>query len=380
MNSKKRIAFLTGTRADYGKIKSLLTILQKDKKFQVDILVTGMHLLPKYGETVTQVLSDALGNIHPLPNQSSEQAMEVSLAKTIEQLSIFIQNNKPDLFVVHGDRIEALAGAIVGALRNVPVAHIEGGEVSGTIDGLIRHSISKLAHIHFASNEEAKSRLIQLGENEKSIHVIGSPDVDIMFSKDLPRIEEVKERYEIPFSKYAILTFHPVTTEIDDLKHQIENICQALINSKHNYVVIKSNNDLGSEIIQNGIRELLVSENFKHLPSMRFEHFLTLMKNSQFMIGNSSAGVRETTYYGVPSVNIGSRQRNRNKSTLIINVNANEDEILEAIGKTKEMVRDPQNAFGDGKSDQLFKDILDKKVAWPIITDKVFVDMEKSND
>lgn len=380
MNSKKRIAFLTGTRADYGKIKSLLTILQKDKKYQVDILVTGMHLLPKYGETVSQVLSDALGDIHLLPNQSSEQAMEVSLAKTIEQLSNFIQYNKPDLFVVHGDRIEALAGAIVGALRNVPIAHIEGGEVSGTIDGLIRHSISKLAHIHFASNEAAKSRLIQLGENEKSIHVIGSPDVDIMFSKDLPRIEEVKVRYEIPFSEYAILTFHPVTTEIDNLQNQVENICKALIKSKLNYVVIKSNNDLGSEIIQNGIRELLVSENFKHLPSMRFEHFLTLMKNSQLMIGNSSAGVRETTYYGVPSVNIGSRQRNRNKSSLIINVNASEDEILEAIGKTKEMVRDPQYAFGDGKSDQLFKDILDKKVVWPIMTDKVFVDMEKSND
>ena len=379
MNSKKRIAFLTGTRADYGKIKSLLTILQKDEKYQVDILVTGMHLLPKYGETVTQVLSDALGDIHLLPNQSSEQAMEVSLAKTIEQLSNFIQNNKPDLLVVHGDRIEALAGAIVGALRNVPVAHIEGGEVSGTIDGLIRHSISKLAHIHFASNEAAKSRLIQLGENDKSIHVIGSPDVDIMFSKGLPDIEEVKARYGIPFSKYAILTFHPVTTEIDHLKHQIENICKALIDSKHNYVVIKSNNDLGSEIIQNSIKERLVSEHFKHLPSMRFEHFLTLMKNSQFMIGNSSAGVRETTYYGVPSVNIGSRQRNRNKSNLIINVEAREDEILEAIGKTKGMVREPQIAFGDGKSDQLFKDILDKKVDWPITTDKVFVDMENSN-
>ncbi len=380
MNSKKRIAFLTGTRADYGKIKSLLTILQKDEKYQVDILVTGMHLLPKYGETVSQVLSDALGDIHLLPNQSSEQAMEVSLAKTIEQISNFIQNNKPDLFVVHGDRIEALAGAIVGALRNVPVAHIEGGEVSGTIDGLIRHSISKLAHVHFVSNEEAKYRLIQLGENENSIYVIGSPDLDIMFSKDLPGIKEVRDRYGIPFSEYAILTFHPVTTELSDLKNQVENICNALIRSKQNYVVIKSNNDLGSEIIQNAINKFLTSEKFKHLPSMRFEYFLTLMNYSQFMIGNSSAGVRETTHYGVPSVNIGSRQRNRNKSNLIINVNANEDEILEAIDKTEEMVRNPQHAFGDGKSDQLFKDILDKKVDWPINTDKVFVDMEKLND
>lgn len=379
MNSKKRIAFLTGTRADYGKIKSLLTILKNDQNYQVDILVTGMHLLPKYGETVSQVLSDALGNIHLLPNQSSEQAMEVSLAKTVEQLSSFIQDNKPDLLIVHGDRIEALAGAIVGALRNVPVGHIEGGEVSGTIDGLVRHSISKLAHIHFVSNEAAKTRLIQLGENEASIFVIGSPDVDIMFSKKLPKIDDVKERYEIPFLKYAILTFHPVTSELNDLKNQIEKICAALINSKENYVVIKSNNDLGSEIIQNGIEERLVSENFKHLPSMRFEHFLTLMKNSQFMVGNSSAGVRETTYYGVPSINIGSRQRNRNRSTLIIDVNADEEEILGAIDKTKKLVRDPQHTFGEGKSDLLFKEILDKKEFWPILTDKVFVDMEQAN-
>jgi UDP-N-acetylglucosamine 2-epimerase (hydrolysing) len=379
MNSAKRIAFLTGTRADYGKIKSLLTILKRDKNYQVDVLVTGMHLLPKYGETASQVLSDGLGDIYLLPNQISEQAMEVSLAKTIEQLSNFIENNKPDLFVVHGDRIEALAGAVVGALRNVPVAHIEGGEVSGTIDGLIRHSISKLAHVHFVSNQAAKSRLIQLGENEESIYVIGSPDVDIMFSSELPRIEDVKSRYEIPFSKYAILAFHPVTTELNDLKNQIDSICAALIKSKENFVVIKSNNDLGSEIIQNGINEKLKSENFKHLPSMRFEYFLTLMKNSQFMIGNSSSGVRETTYYGVPSINIGSRQRNRNKSTLIIDVSAEESQILDAISKTKELARDPQQTFGDGKSNQLFKDILDNEISWPIMTDKVFVDMEQPN-
>jgi UDP-N-acetylglucosamine 2-epimerase (hydrolysing) len=379
VNSEKRVAFLTGTRADYGKIKSLLTILSNDKKYRVDVLVTGMHLLPKYGETVSQVLSDGLGDIHLLPNQFSEQAMEVSLAKTIEQLSNFIQNNKPDLLVVHGDRIEALAGAIVGSLRNVPVAHIEGGEVSGTIDGLIRHSVSKLAHLHFVSNQAAKSRLMQLGENEESIYIIGSPDVDIMFSRKLPSIEDVKARYEIPFLKFAIVTFHPVTTELKDLHNQIENICRALIKSKENYVVIKSNNDLGSEIIQNCIEKKLTSEKFKHLPSMRFEHFLTLMKNSQFMIGNSSAGVRETTYYGVPSVNIGSRQRNRNRSTLIVDVNADENKILDAINKTKDLSRDPQQSFGDGNSDQLFKEILDNEIVWPIMTDKVFVDMEQSN-
>jgi len=155
----KKIAFLTGTRADYGKLKPLITSISTNSDFEIHILVTGMHLLEQYGSTFAHVMDDRLGIIHLLPNQHPSQSMENCLARTIEQISEKCTDDSFDLLVVHGDRIEALAGAIVGALRNVPVAHIEGGEVSGTVDGLIRHSISKLSHLHFVSNEIAAKRL-----------------------------------------------------------------------------------------------------------------------------------------------------------------------------------------------------------------------------
>ena len=184
----KEVVFLTGTRADYGKLKSLIEILHLDSNYNVSIIATGMHLLPKYGSTVNQIIEDNLGEVVILPTYMQEQQMEITLAKTIENISNFVNETKVDLLVVHGDRVEALAGAIVGAIRNVPVAHIEGGEVSGTVDGLIRHSVTKLSHLHFVSNSISRKRLIQLGEQSDSIYEIGSPDIDIMFSNFLPSI------------------------------------------------------------------------------------------------------------------------------------------------------------------------------------------------
>ena len=284
-----------------------------------------------------------------------------------------------ELLIVHGDRIEALAGAIVGVLRNVPVGHIEGGEVSGTVDGLIRHSISKLAHLHFVSNESAQNRLLQLGESKETIFNIGSPDIDVMFSEDLPSIFEVKDRYEILFEKYSIVIFHPVTTELTTIREQTINLCEALKKSGDNYIVIKPNNDLGSDLIQEILEVELKSSNFKHLPSMRFEYFLTLMKNCDYMIGNSSAGVRESSYYGIPSINIGTRQLNRSSNSLILNVISEVNELLRAISQAKSMRREPIFPFGNGNSDSLFKEVLENQIAWPIGMNKVFVDWEHAN-
>jgi UDP-N-acetylglucosamine 2-epimerase (hydrolysing) len=377
--AKKNIAFVTGTRADYGKIKSLLRILKNNDEYNVDIIVTGMHLLPTYGGTVGEILADDLGRIHLLPNQISEQAMEISLARTIEVISQFLYTVDVELLIVHGDRIEALAGAIVGVLRNVPVGHIEGGEVSGTVDGLIRHSISKLAHLHFVSNESAQNRLLQLGERREAIFNIGSPDIDVMFSEELPTIAEVKERYEVLFEKYSIVIFHPVTTELTTIREQAINLCEALKQSGDNYIVIKPNNDLGSDLIQEILETELKSSNFKHLPSMRFEYFLTLMRNCDYMIGNSSAGVRETSYYGIPSINVGSRQLNRSANSLILNVISEVNELLRAITEAKSMSREPIFPFGIGNSDSLFKEVLENQITWPIGVSKVFVDWEHPN-
>ena len=215
MKSKKKIVFLSGTRADFGKIKSLIQILENHSNFEPYIFATGMHMLEKYGKTVIEIEKCKFSNIYSFSNHTSEKTMDLTLAKTIEGFSKYVKEIQPDLIIIHGDRVEALAGAIVGALNNILVSHIEGGEVSGTIDDLIRHSVSKLSHIHFVSNEAAKQRIMQLGELETSVKVIGSPDVDIMFSASLPTLNEVKRYYEIPFDDYAVVMFHPVTTEVE---------------------------------------------------------------------------------------------------------------------------------------------------------------------
>jgi len=189
----KKIAFLTGTRADFGKIKSLLQILEQHPNYEVFIFVTGMHLMELYGLTKLEVERCGFKNVHTFSNHTSETTMDLTLAKTVNGFSGYIKEIEPDLIVVHGDRVEALAGALVGSLNNILVAHIEGGEVSGTIDELIRHATSKMSQVHFVSNTVAEKRLLQMGELPESIFVIGSPDVDIMFSESLPLLAEVKK-------------------------------------------------------------------------------------------------------------------------------------------------------------------------------------------
>jgi UDP-N-acetylglucosamine 2-epimerase (hydrolysing) len=298
------------------------------------------------------------------------------LGKTIAGLSDYIKEIQPDMLVVHGDRVEALAGAIVGALNNILVAHIEGGEVSGTIDDLIRHSVSKLSHIHFVTNERAKQRLIQLGEGAKNIYPIGSPDVDSLFSPDLPTLEEVKNWYGIPFEDYSIMLYHPVTTEVEDVGRQIQELVNAVINSGKNYVVIYPNNDSGSEkIIKEYERIDKNTLNFKVYPSMRFDYFLTLLKNSEFIIGNSSSALMEAPYYGVPAINIGTRQSNRANLPSVINCHSTYVAINEAIVDIESLSPEPVKHFGEGDSSEKFFKILQNETLWDTNKQKTFVDM-----
>ena len=181
---KKKLVFLTGTRADFGKIKPLIAALVKSKAFEVHIFVTGMHVSARYGYTVDEIIKSRLPNIYQFDNNAESDKQDLILAHTIIGFTSYIKFVRPDMIVIHGDRVEALAGAIVGAVNNIAVSHIEGGELSGSIDDSIRHSISKMAHVHFVSNNFARRRLIQMGEDKKSVFVIGSPDLDVMSSKD----------------------------------------------------------------------------------------------------------------------------------------------------------------------------------------------------
>ncbi|OEY71651.1 UDP-N-acetylglucosamine 2-epimerase [Salegentibacter salarius] len=372
----KKILFLTGTRADFGKIKSLIQSLEQHSNFEVFVFVTGMHLQWEYGYTLLEIERCNFSNVHTFGNHTHETTMDLTLAKTIEGLSEYIKKVNPDLIVVHGDRVETLAGAIVGSLNNILVAHIEGGEISGTVDELIRHSVSKLSHIHFVSNIEAARRLEQMGEIDKSIFVIGSPDIDLMFSKDLPVLSEVKEYYEIPFEEFAVAMFHPVTTEAEDMKEYAQNFVQALLKDDHNYVVIYPNNDWGSSFILKEYMKLKGNKRFRVIPSLRFEYFLSLLKEAQFIIGNSSAGIREAPYYNKAIINIGTRQQNRARESHIVNVGYDENSILESLKNIqKNKLKAEPSKFGDGNSTELFLSCLEKPDIWMLNQQKQFKDL-----
>lgn len=375
----KKILFVTGTRADYGKIKAFIQAVEVHRDFEAYVFVSGMHLIETFGNTYKEVLKDRYKNIYVDFSQANSGIMSYDFGNIVCNLTGYIRQIKPDVILVHGDRIDALAGAAVGALNNIKVIHIEGGELSGTIDESIRHAISKFAHIHLVSNENAKQRLMQLGEEEKRIFIVGSPDIDIMMSDQLPNIVSAKKRYDIPFDTYAFFTYHPVTTEFTSLQRKIQTVVEALIVSGKNYVVIYPNNDYGSEIILNELNQLKDNPHFRIFPSIRFEYFLTLLKNAEFMVGNSSAGIRETGVYGIPSIDVGSRQTGRytEEDVHIQHVMEDKVQLLRAIKKISEYRRIVKN-YGNGDSSRRFMEILQEDTIWNIEIQKKFVDIDKT--
>ncbi len=379
---KRKILFITGTRADYGKIKSLIKAVEESEDFEAYIFVSGMHLSKQFGSTYQEIQKDQYKNVYIAYGLTVTNDMSYNLGSVICHLTNYVQRVEVDMIVVHGDRIDALAGAIVGAINNIRVAHIEGGEISGTIDESIRHAISKFAHIHMVCNEDAKNRLIQLGEDCRRIYIVGSPDIDIMLSSTLPEFQLCAKRYDIPFDDYAIFMYHPVTTECEYLSENIRKVIDALIMSKCNYIVVYPNNDSGSEIILNEYKRLEKNKHFRVIPSIRFEYFLTFLKDSNFIIGNSSAGIRESEVYGIPAIDIGNRQKGRynlEKNKNIQSVREDTKDILNAICRV-ENYRYKAKHFGFGDSTKKFMNILYKEEVWNLDIQKKFVDLRWSND
>jgi len=370
----KRVVFVTGTRADFSKIKSLMYEVERNEKFELYIFATGMHMSKKFGLTIREIEKSGFKKIFRFINHDKFYQNDIALANTISGFSKFVAEFEPELIVVHGDRIEPLAACIVGALNNILVAHIEGGEVSGTIDNSIRHAISKFANIHLVNNEKAKKRLIQLGENENSIFITGSPDIDILESNDV-NIDEVKSHYGIKFKNYAIAMFHPVTTEYATMSNQAKEFVSALKKSNKQFVVIMPNNDLGFNYILDAYEEIQNDPNFVIFPSIRFEYFLTLLKECDFIVGNSSCILNEAVELNKNAINVGSRQNNRDNRDKVINVKAKAEYILQAIVnlKPKENIK---RISQREKSSEIFGKLLKSGVFFDVAKQKIFVDKE----
>lgn len=370
--ARKRLLFVTGTRADYGKLEPLAKAVQ-DAGFSVSFFITGMHMMSRYGETRIEVKRFPGAEFFEFVNQREGDAQDFILSKTILGFSDFVHEHRPDLVVVHGDRVEALAASIVCAMRYIRSAHIEGGEVSGTIDESIRHCNTKLCATHFVSSEAAEARVLALGESPNSVFNIGSPELDTHAQPSGVSIEEVKARYGIPFDTYGIAIFHAVTSEQDTIGDQARALFGALETSGKRFVVISPNNDPGTEDIFE-VLENLPPERFRLIPSMRFNYFSELMKNAALMVGNSSAGVREAPFLGLPSLDVGTRQNRRAQAESVTIYSAYQtSEILKWLSDNWCAKATASDAFGNGSASALFASIIQRKAFWQCSMQKGFV-------
>jgi UDP-N-acetylglucosamine 2-epimerase (hydrolysing) len=371
---KRNLLFLTGTRADFGKLEPLAAAA-RDDGFGVGFFVTGMHMLDRYGLTKHEVQRMPGVAVHEFLNQRPGDAQDIVLAKTVIGFSDYITEHVPDLIVTHGDRVESLAGTLVGATNYIRVAHVEGGEVSGTIDEVFRHCNTKLAFAHFVSSDAAALRVRALGEPPEAIHVIGSPELDFHAGDSGVTLDAVRSRYGIPFTDYGIAVFHPVTSEAATMGAQASALFGALSDSGRCFVVIAPNNDPGSQAIF-AVLDQLPRERFRVLPSMRFAHFSELMKHARAMVGNSSAGVREAPFLGLPSLDVGTRQNGRSDAASIKVCSAGDRAAILAF-LTSDWGRTwPRHTgFGEGRAADRFVGVLRDPAFWARGLQKEFRDL-----
>ncbi len=377
LDKAKKIIFITSTRADFGKLKSLIKILKTRKEFKVYIVITGMHVIPTFGNTYREVTKYFRSKIIKFKNQSLGDSLEIILTKTSKKFSKIVKKIEPDLIIIHGDRVEALACAVVGSLNHILTVHIEGGEISGTIDDTIRHAVTKLSHIHFVGSAEAKNRVIKMGEIRKNIFNIGSPDIDAIVHKKLPSIQKVKKRYAINFQNYSIILWHTVTSKINTLKEDTNKLIAFSEKLNENFVVIYPNNDPGSKIILNCYKKIK-KKKYRILKNFRFESFLTLLKNAKYIMGNSSSAIYEAPILGTPALNIGDRQYKRINSRVINNLEVDKLDVFKLYKFLKSYKPINKKFFGYGNSDKKFLNILLKSSFWKISKQKFFSDIEKN--
>lgn len=367
----RRLLFVTGTRADYGKIEPLARAALA-VGYGISFFVTGMHMMKRYGETRMEVRRFPNAEFFEFVNQREGDALDFILSKTILGFSDFVYEHRPDLVIIHGDRVEALAASLVCAMKYLPSAHIEGGEVSGTIDESIRHCNTKLCVAHFVSSEAARFRVLALGEMPDSVYTIGSPELDTHARPSGVSIEEVKTHYAIPFDDYGVVVFHPVTSEAETIGAQTQALFDRLVASGKHFVVISPNNDPGTEDIF-AVLAQLPQDRFCQIPSMRFNYFSELMKNAAVMVGNSSAGVREAPFLGLPSLDVGTRQNNRSSSPSITACSAFEPGVIDRFLEQawgRHLAAD--TTFGAGSAAERFVKVLSAPAFWMRPMQKVF--------
>ena len=319
----KKIIILTGSRGEWGYIRPLMKLARGRDDVQIKLIVTNMHLLSSYGDSYKEIENDGF-NIDYRINMSLDGYNHVTQAKSLGiclmGLPDIIEVEKPDWLLLAGDRGEQLMGAIAASYTYTPVAHIQAGEVSGNIDGMARHAIGKLVHMHFAANEDAASRLLKLGEEPFRIFNVGAPQVDEMVQAQFTELEDLENNLEVKLSEgFVLAVMHPVTEEASRAGDQAKLFVRCLNKINLPKVVILPNNDAGSNLVKDAILSGKKGKYYIY-SNLKREDYLGLLKYSSCIIGNSSSGLLEAPTFKVPAVNIGRRQDMRFRGVNVIDV------------------------------------------------------------
>ncbi len=372
----RKICVLTANRADFSRLETILESVNEHPDLELQLVVLGSHLLEKTGMTVEEIKRRGFKIDHKVYTEiegSNPVTMSKSVGLAIMELATVLDQLKPDIVIAPVDRFESLAMGIAPALMNIHVAHIQGGEVTGTIDESIRHALTKLSHLHFVATEKSRGRVIKMGELPEMVFNVGCPGTDLLLKTPVWSMRDTLEKLNKEVIKgerklksdkpYLLVIQHPVTTEFSGAAKQITETLEALRKFKGQIIILWPNIDAGASEISRVLRKYTALPEYvsrtmilKHIPS---EIFINTLRHSLCLVGNSSTGIREACYFGTPVVNIGSRQEGRERGGNVMDVSYNREEIAKTIKRQLNNGKYPiEYVYGDGTAGKKIAGIL----------------------
>ena len=374
--NKRKIAIYTGNRAEYGLQLPIIRAIDSHPSLEYSLIVSGAHLEKKYGETIQEIRNDGFKVSHQIKVDLKSDALNTTpeaIAHGIKETSKVLNKIKPDFCLVYADRFETFSAAIASSQSGIPTVHLEGGDVTegGALDDSVRHAITKLSNLHFTTNPEATRRILRLGEEKWRVHTAGYPTLDLIKAGDFTEREEVIKKYDIDTSNPLILlSMHSVTLESDQSKQQITEVLGSIEKLPKSYRVIATypNNDAGGRAIIKEYKKFDKRyDNFTLVPSLGRKDFHGILNLNKIMkvtmLGNSSAGIKETPIFKCPSVTVGPRQKGRLRSTNVIDTNYQKKGVIEAIRKSfnsefRKVCDECKNPYGKGMAGKVITKVL----------------------
>lgn len=379
---KLKVVIVSERRADYSRFKPIMSLMKSGNFFDYYLVVTGISILKSHGNDIDIIKKDGfkISKIIPMYKENAPDTgaeMTRSYGRVMIGLSDFFEKIKPDLILTGFDIGANFAASVIGAHMNIPVAHIQGGEVTGSIDESLRHAMTKFAHIHFPATKDAALRLRRMGEDPKYIFTVGCPSIDTLLQAPVMTRKEVAGLIGLDLSKpYVLIVQHPVTTEMDRAGEQVRKTIQAVKELGIQGVILYPNNDAGSRAIVSGIKNSPI----KYFRSLRPEAFINVLRYSSALVGNSSSGIHETATLHIPTVNIGTRQQGRERPKNVIDVGYKKEEIVRGLKKALydkkflRLIKKVKNPYGDGHSAERIVKILKRLNYRKIPAQKRFID------